>query len=358
MATTSLRGANAGTGVSQIKALTISDADIHGSAAIALTKLAEAVIQADGGQAFTADQSMGSHNLTNVADPVNNQDAATKAWVLANSTGAVPHSAVARVATTVAGTLASSFENGDTVDGITLVTGDRILLKNQSSASENGIRVVAASGTPARASEMDAWTEVPGMLVIVEEGTANADTLWLCTSDLGGTIDSTSIAFVQLPGPSDILAGAGLTRSGQTLNVVAGDASIVANADEIHVGVSASGAISAAGALAWLPDNTTLEINTNAGRVKPGGIGETQLGAGIYLKVANKITRETPSGSINSSNTAFTLANTPIAGSEEVFLNGILQEPGAGNDYTISGSSITYLNAPITGDRLRASYMK
>ena len=70
------------------------------------------------------------------------------------------------------------------------------------------------------------------------------------------------------------------------------------------------------------------------------------------------VTRETPTGSVNGTNTSFALANTPVAGSESVFLNGILQEPGSGNDYTISGSTITYLTAPVTGDRIRVSYVK
>lgn len=73
---------------------------------------------------------------------------------------------------------------------------------------------------------------------------------------------------------------------------------------------------------------------------------------------ADFVVRETPSGAINGSNTAFTLANTPLAGSEEVYLNGLQQEPGAGNDYTISGAAITYLTAPIAGDKIRVSYRK
>lgn len=73
---------------------------------------------------------------------------------------------------------------------------------------------------------------------------------------------------------------------------------------------------------------------------------------------ADFVVRETPSGSVNGSNTAFTLANTPIVGSEEVYLNGLQQEPGAGNDYTISGAAITYLTAPITGDKIRVTYRK
>ncbi len=67
-------------------------------------------------------------------------------------------------------------------------------------------------------------------------------------------------------------------------------------------------------------------------------------------------TRETPTGAVNGSNTSYTLATTPTAGSEEVYLNGLLQEPGAGNDYTISGGTITYLAAPISGDKIRVNY--
>jgi len=76
------------------------------------------------------------------------------------------------------------------------------------------------------------------------------------------------------------------------------------------------------------------------------------------LANANFVVRETPSGSVNGSNTAFVLANTPVVGSEEVYLNGLMQEPGAGNDYTISGATITYLTAPISGDKIRVSYRK
>ena len=76
------------------------------------------------------------------------------------------------------------------------------------------------------------------------------------------------------------------------------------------------------------------------------------------MAAANFVTRETPTGTINGSNTAFTLANTPVAGTEQVFLNGLLLEPGAGNDYTIATNTITMLTAPIAGDKLRVNYLK
>jgi phage-related tail fiber protein len=77
-----------------------------------------------------------------------------------------------------------------------------------------------------------------------------------------------------------------------------------------------------------------------------------------FLQAANIVTRETPSGLVNGSNTVFVLANTPIAGTEEVFINGLLMEPGAGNDYTISGSTITTLFVLQPGDKIRVSYFK
>lgn len=102
----------------------------------------------------------------------------------------------ARVATTAFGTLSTAFENGDTVDGVTLATGDRILIKNQSSA-ENGIYVVNASGSPTRALDCDSSAEFVGAAVWVSEGTVNADTIWVCTTNATITVGSTTTAWSQ-----------------------------------------------------------------------------------------------------------------------------------------------------------------
>jgi hypothetical protein len=98
---------------------------------------------------------------------------------------------------------------------------------------------------------------------------------------------------------------------------------------------------------------------TVTGLLKGSGNALVAAVAGTdFMAPGNFVVRETPTGSINSSNVTFTLANTPVAGTEQVFLNGILQEPGAGNDYTIAGATITYLTAPATGDRLKVCYYK
>lgn len=109
--------------------------------------------------------------------------------------------------------------------------------------------------------------------------------------------------------------------------------------------------------------HTFMGNNTGStGAPSYAAIGEadvTNLTSDLALKltITKFITRETPSGSVNGSNVTFTLTNTPVSSSEMVFLNGVLQDPGAGNDYTISTTTITYLTAPITGDRIRVTYI-
>lgn len=120
---------------------------------------------------------------------------AVKTYVDAIAQGIKWKSSV-RVATVAAGTLASSFENGDTIDGVVLATGDRILIKDQADPKENGIYVVAASGAPARASDADTGAEVKQSAVFAEEGTVNADNAFVNTNDGTVTLGSTNITYV------------------------------------------------------------------------------------------------------------------------------------------------------------------
>ncbi len=132
-----------------------------------------------------------------VPTPSGATDAVTKGYADALVAGLSWKQAV-RVATTAPGTLASSFENGDTVDGVTLATGNRILIKDQSSPSENGIYTVNASGAPTRATDADSGAELVNASCYVSEGTTNADTQWTCTTNATITVNSTSLAFAQL----------------------------------------------------------------------------------------------------------------------------------------------------------------
>lgn len=100
----------------------------------------------------------------------------------------------------------------------------------------------------------------------------------------------------------------------------------------------------------------TLASNSNA-KVPTEQAVKTYVDT-TAVQHADFVVRETPAGAVNGSNDTFTLANTPIAGSEEVYLNGLQQEPGGGNDYTIAGAVITYITPPISGDKIRVSYRK
>lgn len=115
-----------------------------------------------------------------------------------------------RVSTTIAGTLATDFENGDTVDGVVLATGNRILIKNQATQSENGIYTVNASGAPTRSTDADLAAELEGATVTVQEGTSNSNTTWTQTTD-GITLGSSNIVWAQfgtsVPDASETVKG-------------------------------------------------------------------------------------------------------------------------------------------------------
>ena len=105
---------------------------------------------------------------------------------------------IVRAATTANVNLSNALENGDTLDGISLATGNKVLVKNQSDATENGIYVVPASGAASRDPDFNTVDELAGQLVIIQEGTTNEDTIFLCTTDTGGTIGSVNITFSQV----------------------------------------------------------------------------------------------------------------------------------------------------------------
>jgi hypothetical protein len=162
--------------------------------------------------------SLNSQKITNLATPTDGTDAVTKAYVDAATEGLHVHES-ARAATTVNVNLANALENGDTLDGVTLATGDRILVKNQTTQSENGIYVVAASGQPARATDFDTASEVDsGDFVFVYSGTENGGTGWVQTNR-PATIGTDAIAFTQFSGAGTYLAGNGLTLTGNSFSI-------------------------------------------------------------------------------------------------------------------------------------------
>jgi hypothetical protein len=180
-----------------------------------------------------ASVSLNSQKITGLATPTDATDAANKGYV-DNAVVGIDWKASVRAATTTNVTIASDLENGDTLDGVTLATGDRVLVKNQSTGSQNGIYVVKASGAPDRSTDADTGAELTSnFAVFVEEGTANADQGYVLTNDGAITVGTTALTFTQFTGLGQVTAGDGLTKTGNTLNVGAGTG-IQVNSDTIE----------------------------------------------------------------------------------------------------------------------------
>jgi len=232
--------------------------------------------------------SMGSNKITNVTDPTADQDAATKAYVDAVKTGLDVKGSV-RVATTANGTLASAFANSQTVDGVSLSTGDRVLIKNQSTGSENGIYTVNASGAPTRATDFDSNSEVTGgAFTFIEEGTINSDSGWVMSNNGAVTVGTTALAFVQFSGAGQISAGAGMTKSGNTLDVIGGTGITVA-ANSLAIDTAWPGQV----ALVTLGTVTTGTWSADTIAVNKGGTGFASYTAGdiVYASGATAMSK-------------------------------------------------------------------
>lgn len=161
----------------------------------------------------TANYSFGGFKLTNLADPTSDQDAATKYYVDSVAQGLDVKASV-KAATTANITLSGA----QTIDGVSIVAGDRVLVKDQTASQNNGI-YVAASGAWARSADANTWDELVSAYTFVEEGTTYADTGWVCTINAGGTLGTTPITWSQFSGAGTYVAGTGLTLSGNTFSI-------------------------------------------------------------------------------------------------------------------------------------------
>lgn len=176
-----------------------------------------------------------SQKAINAADATTATDLVTKQQLDAAIAGLSWKQPV-RAATTTNGTLATAYANGQTLDGVTLATGDRILLKDQTTQTENGIYIVAASGAPTRATDADSTAELQAATVYVTSGTTNLDKAYTQTTD-NVTIGTNNVVWAQVGGGTLPTAGNGLTLTGSTLDVGAATGVTVA-ADTVGVDFS------------------------------------------------------------------------------------------------------------------------
>ena len=209
--------------------------------------------------------SVNSQKITGLADPTADNDAANKGYVDGVAQGLdIKDSCIA--ATTANITISTALNNGDTLDGVSLSTNDRVLVKDQSSASENGIYIVGSS--PARADDLAAGADAAGMFTFVEKGTVNADNGFVCSSDKGSAVVGTNnLTFVQFSGAGQITASDGLSKSGNTLSVdLKSNGGLVIESTEIAVDLAAS---SITGTLA-ISDGGTGATTASAARTALG----------------------------------------------------------------------------------------
>ena len=183
-----------------------------------------------------ADLDVDGYKIANVGTPTTDYDAANKQYVDSLAQGLDPKASV-RVATTEDIILSGT----QTIDGVSVIAGDRVLVKDQDAAEDNGIWVVSAS-TWSRSADADTDDEVnAGMFTFVEEGTVHADSGWILATNNPIVVGTTELLFVQFSGAGQITAGDGLVKIGNTIDAVGTTDRITVNADSIDIASTYAG---------------------------------------------------------------------------------------------------------------------
>ena len=158
-------------------------------------------------------------SITGIGSPSSNSDVAIKSYV-DDAVAGLRTRIIAECATTANVNLTNGLEAGDTIDGVTLVAGDRVLVKDQSTATENGLYLAVSSGASSRDPEHDTIAELSGGMVVVNQGSTNDNKIFLCTTDSDGSIGSTNITYVVVtPSNTGTVTSVGLTQSGTEFTI-------------------------------------------------------------------------------------------------------------------------------------------
>ena len=195
-----------------VKASNLSDLV---SASTSRTNLGLGSISTQGANAV----SISGGSITGIGAPSNNSDVAIKSYV-DEAVAGLRTRIIAECASTANVNLTNGLEAGDSIDGVTLVAGDRVLIKDQSTATENGLYLAVSSGAASRDPEHDTIAELSGGMVVVNQGTANDNKIFLCTTDSDGSIGSTNITYTVItPSNTGTVTSVGLTQSGTEFTI-------------------------------------------------------------------------------------------------------------------------------------------
>jgi hypothetical protein len=281
-----------------------------------------------GAAVFGTSPTMASPTMTGtvtVPTPSNNTDAATKAYVDTIKQGSIDIKDSVRVASTANIAIGSALTNGSTIDGVTVATGNRVLLKDQSDASENGIYAVVGSGAASRTLDANTSALVTnGMYTFVSEGSVSNATGYVLTTVDTINLDTTNLTFTQFSGAGQIDAGTGLTKTGNTLNVIGTANRIVANANTVDIGSD----------VALVANPLSQFAATSSAQLK--GVLSDETGSGVAV-FATSPTLVTP---VLGTPTSGVVTN--LTGTASININGTV---GAGTPATAAVTTLT-----ATGD--------
>ena len=319
----------------------------------------------------------GGYKVTGLATPTADADAATKAYVDLATAGLNVHENV-KAATVSNVNLNNGLENNDVIDGVTLTTGDRVLVKDQNTTSQNGIYIVQASGAAVRATDYDSTPEVDaGDFVFVQSGTVNGKTGWVQTNTIT-TVGTDPIAFSQFSGAGTYTAGNGLTLTGtqftintaitadlntaQTLtnkSISLGSNTLTTTLAQLNTAVTDADLASLAGSETLTNKTINLSSNTLTGTTAQFNTalsdGDFATLAGSETLTNKTLTSPSVGTSLTTASTSFNLLNTTAttvnfagaattlsigAGSGTTTVNNDLSL-GAGKSYKINGTNIS-----------------
>lgn len=254
-----------------LQSLSVDNLTIDGNTISVTQANGNLSLSANGTGTITAN----SFRVTDLAEPINPNDAATKAYVDARSAGLDPKASV-RVATTENITLSGT----QTIDGVAAIVGNRVLVKSQTDAKTNGIYVVAAEAWSRSADFDDANEVTAGVFFFVEEGSVNGDSGFVLTTNNPVTIGTNDLTFVQFSGAGQIVAGNGLVKDGTELSVqvaIAGGIEIIGNALQLKSSLAGAGLTYSNGVLDLVGTPDRITVNANSLDIAATYPGQTSI---------------------------------------------------------------------------------
>ena len=271
-----------------------------------------------------------STKILNLADPVNGGDAANKQYVDSVAEGLNVKAAV------IAATTANiTLSGAQTIDGIAIVAGDRVLVKNQTAPAENGI-YVAAAGAWARSTDMDVWAEFPGAFTFVTTGTDYADTGWVCTSDAGGTLGTTAVTWSQFSGAGQYTAGEGLDLTGVVFSV---------NVDEVTTTITGDAVVVKASAQFVTPD---IGAATGTSLSATGTVTADDTITGGNIATGGTVS-STGTATLGNVETGGTISSTGTATAGNLVTGGTLSVTGTATVGNVDTAGTISATSSITG---------